>query len=85
MTRHRARIAVNSTVVLRKSEDLSDRFEPCSSKPQKGWQPAGVRGTVVEIDNDPTNRPIQIHFPSTGVTAWFARSNVKVLPVDPRR
>lgn len=80
----RPRIFVNSTVVLRKSEDLSDRFEPCTSRPQTGWQASGVRGVVLEVDKEISARPIQVHFPSTGVTAWFARSNVKVIPTSGR-
>jgi hypothetical protein len=75
----RTRIVAGSTVVLRRGEDLSDRFEPCSARPCTGYMPSGIRGKVLEVDTEPTARPIQIHFPTTGVCAWFSRSNVKVV------
>jgi len=81
----RTKITVNSTVVLRKGEDLSDRYEPCSSRPLTGWQPAGIRGTVLEVDSELTDRPIQVRFDTTGVTAWFSRRNLRVIKVDERR
>lgn len=78
----RTKITTGCTVVLRHGEDLSDRFEPCSARPLTGYLPGGIRGKVMEVDSEPTNRPIQVHFPSTGVTAWFARSNVKIIKTD---
>lgn len=77
----RSSICVDSVVVLRKSEDLSDRFEPCSDRPLTGWQASGVRGVVLEVDSEKSARPVQVHFKGTGVTAWFAKSNLKVLKV----
>lgn len=75
----RTKITVSSTVTLRKGEDLSDRFEPCSDRPLTGWQPAGIRGMVLEVDREISARPVQVHFPTTGVTAWFSRKNLRIV------
>lgn len=77
----RSKISVGQTVVLRKGEDLSDgRYEACTSKPLTGWVPGGIRGTVLEVDTQPTSRAVQVHFPAAGVTAWFAKRALKVIP-----
>ena len=79
----RTKISIGQTVVLRKGEDLSDgRYEACTSRPLTGFVPGGIRGTVIQVDTEPTSRAVEVHFPAAGVTAWFAKRSLKIIPQD---